>query len=180
MLAIGWLLSLVVAGVWLAGLPASRPEDQKPKTERADILRARGLIIVDEKGVERIVMGAPVPDPPQGKRVAPGNGIVFQDAKGRERGGIGVLDDGRIVYALDSEKCDRVGLFVFPGGQSGLMINDDNMNGRIALVTEPDGTSKLRFYDGSGKERMVLGVAKDGTAAIEVKDADEKTVFKAP
>ena len=32
-------------------------------TTNGQILRARGLIITDEKGTERIVIGAPLPDP---------------------------------------------------------------------------------------------------------------------
>jgi hypothetical protein len=176
----GWIASSVAGVVWIVGLPTGSAQGLKGGTAGGEILRARGLILVDEKGTERIVMGAPVPDPPQGKRVFPANGITFQDAKGKERGGLGILDDGRIVYALDSENCDRVGLFVFPDGRAGLLVNDDHMNGRLLLQTEQDGTASLRFLDAAAKERMVLGMDKGGAASIQIKDADGKTAFRAP
>jgi len=56
--------------------------------ERNGIVRARGIIITDEKGTERINIGAPVPDPPgAGERVQEATGMIIHDANGKERFG---------------------------------------------------------------------------------------------
>ena len=93
------------------------------------ILRARGLIIVDEKGTERVVIGAPLPDPmslgQRHKRDGPVSGLVIADATGTERGGY-VTDDqaGNALLTLDAQ-----------GFQTFL------------LLAEPDGTTTLRLWD---------------------------------
>src|SRR2546427_447158 len=38
-----------------------------------------GMLILDVGGFDRIAIGSPVPDPNNGKRVAPGNGVVMND-----------------------------------------------------------------------------------------------------
>jgi len=109
------LATIVVA---LLGLAA------KSESESAKILRARGLIIEDDQGRKRILIGAsvpgaaknaaamngillldpngtarialgnPVPDPSQGKRNAPLIGLVVNDSDGLERTGYGVHNTG--------------------------------------------------------------------------------------
>ena len=58
--------------------------------EQSDVLRVHQIVILDEKGTERVWIGAPVPDPiVQGqrqKRAGPVSGIILLDAKGNERG----------------------------------------------------------------------------------------------
>ena len=52
-------------------------------------LRVRQITVVDQKGVERVWIGAPVPDPLRqgvhGRRIAPVSGVIVIDAKGNER-----------------------------------------------------------------------------------------------
>jgi len=53
-----------VAIKWIPGLSAqNRSVD--------DILTVRGLIVVDEKGIERVRIGSPLPDPMSGGKPAP-------------------------------------------------------------------------------------------------------------
>lgn len=56
------------------------------KSTNGQIVRARGLIITDEKGTERIVIGAPLPDPTilgrRHKRDGPVSGLIIADATG--------------------------------------------------------------------------------------------------
>lgn len=63
------------------------------QTAQSQILKVRGLTIVDEKGTPRAVLGAPLPDPKQGKRPKPVSGLLIYDAAGNERGGY-VTSDG--------------------------------------------------------------------------------------
>ncbi|GAC1703117.1 MAG: hypothetical protein NVS9B4_10240 [Candidatus Acidiferrum sp.] len=58
-------------------------------------IKTHALSIVDSSGVVRLTLGAPVPNPVvEGKtkeRRSPATGIIFNDAAGNERGGIGIL-----------------------------------------------------------------------------------------
>jgi hypothetical protein len=84
---------------------------------------ANGILILDENGHDRIVIGDPVPDLYFGKRIGPSTGIIINDEKGQERTGYGLLKvDGvnRVNLGLDSKR-----------GTEGLMLvlNDDGTTG---------------------------------------------------
>ena len=116
-----WLGScaLILATIVLALLGRAA----KSEPDSTKVLRARGLIIEDVQGRERILIGAsvpamkngatingvllldangttrialgnPVPDPVQGKRNAPLIGLVANDSNGLERTGYGVHNTG--------------------------------------------------------------------------------------
>lgn len=75
-----------------------------------------GLSIVDSSGVVRLILGAPVPNPVAEaktyERHRPDTGIIFNDAAGNERGGMGMLDDGSMNRLL--RRCEsRTQLPVF-------------------------------------------------------------------
>jgi len=107
------------------------------------IVRARGLIITDEKGTERIVIGAPLPDPVilgrRHKRDGPVSGLMIADATGTERGGY-VTDDrgGNAMLTLDGQ-----------GFQT------------VLLLAEPDGTTTFRLWDRSHSS-ITMGAWVDG------------------
>jgi hypothetical protein len=75
-----------------------------------DVLTVKRLAVVDEKGTERVVIAAPLPDPIiLGKRVkrdGPVSGILIYDPKGNERGGYVTSDtqDLGAFISLDSER----------------------------------------------------------------------------
>ena len=82
-----------------------------------------GLLILDENGHDRVVVGNPTPDLYFGKRIGPATGITINDHKGLERTGYSLLDvDGtyRVVLGLDN-----------PRGSEGLvlMLVDDGPTG---------------------------------------------------
>jgi hypothetical protein len=56
-----------------------------------EVLTVKRLAVVDEKGTERVVIAAPLPDPiilgKRTKRDGPVSGILIFDPKGNERGG---------------------------------------------------------------------------------------------
>jgi hypothetical protein len=101
LLAIGWALSVSVSV--LVGVPRNVDAAQ-PQS-----LIVGRLAVVDQKGVERVVISAPLPDPvihgAQGKRDTPMSGILIYDSKGNERGGYGTSDaqDLSALLTLDSE-----------------------------------------------------------------------------
>ena len=72
-----FLLGLLVIGVWgllvrsiiqLPNTQAQSKSEKEQSSNTAQVLKARGLIIVDERGRERIFIGSPVPDPKDGAR----------------------------------------------------------------------------------------------------------------
>src|SRR5215471_11708146 len=113
----GWLLSvlIIVACGWTFG------------QQQSDVLRVRQIVIVDEKGTERVWIGAPVPDPiiqgQRQKRSGPVSGIILLDAKGNERGGYVTSDgSGEVFMSLDSEKAQETLFLANPGGGAHLSI----------------------------------------------------------
>lgn len=107
------------------------------------ILRARGLIVADEKGTERIVIGAPLPDPmvhgKRQKRDGAVSGLIIADATGTERGGY-VTDDqgGNALLTLDAQ-----------GFQT------------VLLLAEPDGSTTFRLWDRS-RSSITMGTSDTG------------------
>ena len=134
------LLALLVIGVW--GL-LLRSKIQMPIVEAqskledgqsgnaAQVLRARGLIIVDERGRERIFIGSPVPDPREGTRRKPATGIAINDPAGFERFAVGLFEDNRMIMGFDAP----------PG------TGDPRNRERITVVADADGGGYIRFLN---------------------------------
>lgn len=108
-----------------------------------------GLLILDEKGFDRLALADPVPDPNIGKRIGPATGLAINDEQGFERSGYGLLKvqgGYRVVLGMDSAK-----------GIEGLTL---------ALLDE--GPVGLGVRDG---ERMIyLGIAPPGDASTGIAD----------
>jgi hypothetical protein len=136
------LLGLLVIGCWgllirsvLPG-PLSQEQDDarsnSAESQLPPIIKARGLVIVDEQGRERIILGAPMPDPPlEGKRINPSHGMMILDAKGYERFGVGLMDNGQMGMGFDA-----------PRG-----TGDDRNRERIMLIADPQGGASIRFLN---------------------------------
>lgn len=118
--------------------------DAFAQTQRTDeILTVRGLVVVDERGVERVRIGAPLPDPiKEGTRV-PRQGVVagmlIFDADGDERGGYVTNARGDAFLTLDAKK----------GQQAIFIANRDNYASLRAVPTPllemvRDGKSAFR------------------------------------
>jgi hypothetical protein len=97
----------------------------------APVIRARGIIIVDDQGRERIAIGSPVPDPREGRRRSPSTGLVINDAAGYERFGVALSDDGFMGMGFDAPP-----LTGQPGNRE-----------RINIVSDPRGGAEMRFLN---------------------------------
>ena len=148
------LLVLLVIGVWgliFQTVIRFSPAEAQSKTaanqssQVAPVIKTRGLIIVDDKGRERVIMGAPVPDPPKEgrKRVNPAHGMIILDPEGYERFGVGLMDNGQMGMGFDA-----------PPGKG-----DDRNRERIHIVADPEGGAMLRFLN---KKTSVPGWLKLG------------------
>jgi hypothetical protein len=136
-------IAFAVAGIVLAGAVAVSLRAQQ---DSPGVLRVRQLTIVDERGTERLILGAPLPDPVvNGKRVRRSgavSGMAVLDANGNERGGFAVGDaSGEAFIGLDSEKSQEVLLLANPKGGSHLSIFDGNRN--LARIGVLDGKPTL-------------------------------------
>lgn len=65
-----------------------------------------GMIVLDERGFDRLAVGDSVPDPNIGKRIGPSDGIVINDSAGFERTGYGLLklEKYRVSFGIDSDR----------------------------------------------------------------------------
>lgn len=153
-MAIGALLVSIVTGA-TACLRGSA--HAAPPADESSVLRARGLVIVDEQGVERVVIGAPTPDPKGlGTRVAPLYGLVINGPTGEERGGYGVMGQSdEAILTLDGAGGDEVFKVVAnPDAGASLFVMHQH-NSTVALTTyrgEPE--LHLIADDGSTVARL--------------------------
>ncbi len=143
-----------------------------------------GIILVGENGADRVAIGMPTPAPQGGgkvhQRISPGAGLVVDDLEGNERGGIGVLDNGRGAVCLDYPDPigrDAICLGVLPEGLAGLIINapSGEESERAMVGVLKDGTTFLKLADITGNERTMLQVQGDSPAQLLVLDPKSKT-----
>jgi len=87
-----------------------------------------GVLILDENGYDRVLIGDSVPDPNIGKRIASSTGVIINDEQGFERSGYGLMKPGgvgRVVLGLDSDDGrEGVVLALSDDGFAGLMVRD--------------------------------------------------------
>jgi hypothetical protein len=117
---------LRIAVVLLAVLVVATMTTLHPRAQQAPgVLRARGLIIEDDAGRPRVVLGAPIPE----QRSTTRTGLKILDASGVERLGMNLLSNGSMVLGLDA-----------PAGTG----NDANKE-RITLVADDKGGAAMTF-----------------------------------
>ena len=106
---------------------------------------ANGIIILDEEGWDKIIVGDPAPDPIFGKRIGPSTGIIINDNKGLERTGYGILNvngEDRVVLGLDnSNGTEGATLSVMPNGTVGLYINSEQQSIFLGNAKKGNGNS---------------------------------------
>ena len=116
-------LLLGLAAIWLATAIGAAQDTR--------VIRARTLVIEDQEGRDRVVLGAPVPDIKGGGRVSPSVGLVINDAEGLERFGVGLQANGRMVMGFDA-----------PAG-----TGDPRNRERINIVADAKGGAYIRFVN---------------------------------
>jgi len=112
-----------IAALWL-GTALSDAQDTR-------VLRVRTLIVEDESGRDRVILGAPVPDIKGGGRASPSVGLVINDPDGLERFAVGLQGNGRMVMGFDAP----------PG------TGDSRNRERINIVADAAGGAYIRFLN---------------------------------
>ena len=127
--------SLALTGLlatWLVGAAPGASEGD-------DVIRARVVIVEDEEGRDRIVLGAPMPD---GRQVV---GMKILDPGGAEQFGLSLKADGAIGMGFD----------VQPG------VGDPRNRERLNLGVTADGRGWIRYLDNRTRARMFLHLDGD-------------------
>jgi hypothetical protein len=105
-------------------------------------LRVKRLAVVDDKGVERVVIAAPVPDPMiHGKRVkrnGAASGIIIYDTAGNERGGYLTSDESSNGAMLTLDGTDHQVLTLYANPDNGATVSLNNQKGDGLTLTTWD------------------------------------------
>ncbi|WP_394746919.1 hypothetical protein [Spongiimicrobium salis] len=120
-------------------------EQKEPLDFSKDILKVRGLVVTDTLGVERVIIGASLPDPTfNGYRNFRGSdegiaGVMLYDSEGQERGGY-VTDDGygNVYLTLDSKTQQNALFIADPLGGGAMQVWGKNGN-KISFSAGDDG-----------------------------------------
>ena len=162
-------LSAVAGLACRSNLPAGAP----PASE----LRVRQLIIEDDRGRPRVVLGAPVTSLPGRLREDPSVGLLLLDQEGRDRvsvgaPAIGVQSHGSLgrrvsaatgVILNDPDGDERGGFVVLDNGTAMLGLDDHDNGEMVALFAHWLGYSGLLVNGSAGKgnQRVFLGAPSE-------------------
>ena len=118
----------------------------------ADVLRVRGLVVVDSSGRERILIGAPLRDASTDPKLALTVGVVVLDSAGRLHVSVGA--NNPLVFA-DGRTGTRIGT------DAGLTIYDPRNGGeRGGIGVFQDGRANVCLdWARKGKEAACMSVA---------------------
>ncbi len=173
----GWILSITVLVLLFIAPKAFTA--QNPAR-----LSVRSLAIVDEKGVERLRIAAPLPDAMEGgkpqHRRSPANGIQLNDANGNERGGLVMLDDGTLTLCFDSKSSEATCMYVMPSGERGFVVTDDKEKDRAKLILSSAGDTELLLNNDTEKTGANLRLDRDGSPKIQLFNKQGKVLWTAP
>jgi hypothetical protein len=147
----------------LLGAPVAAVEGRKRRDP------ATGMVVLDEKGMDRLAVGSPATDPAsQGKvlaRISPETGVTVSDGEGTERVGLGVLENGRVVLGMDyPDGNEAVSLFILPdSGYSGLTVDARSGKNRQRIflgASQEAGDPGALLIDDEAGGRLGLQVVK--------------------
>lgn len=147
---LGGLLAVVALAGWMPG----------PRTE--EVIRARTLVIEDAEGRDRIVLGAPMPDPITGRRISPTVGMVINDTAGHERFGLGLQASGRVGMGFDAAPGD----------------GDPRNPERLNLGVDGDGHGYVRYLDKRTGLAGYLGLREDDRVWLEFAQVSADSVIR--
>lgn len=139
---------IVIAAMYLmtvvgAFTRSTRPPAVSTSITRDSTLVLRTLSIVDERGVERLRLGAPLPDPIMlGRRFNRGEkvyGVMLYDSEGNERGGYITDQERHAALTLDEINRAAIHLGVSDRGEAHLSFSNGG-TGYAVFGMRPSGT----------------------------------------
>lgn len=148
---------------------AATPNQEAIKDE----VKTRRLAIVDDAGIERVVISQ---DPETTERISRSCGITLHDRSGSERGGIGTFEDGSVAIALDAPAGvghpmrDRLGMKVYSSGAAIVSLMNNETKIPVRLISEEDGNGGVEFlsYDTDAGKAVIKRIGFDGESTREI------------
>jgi hypothetical protein len=142
------LIGMILLAVTVAAIGMPRAIAKPGADEVRENLRVRQLSIIDANGVERVRIGAPVPEPIiLGKRTGRGgamSGIILYDAEGNERSGYVTADDyPNVLFTLDSLARQHVLFMAEPQGSPSLSLFDKG--GAVKMWVDEEGVPVFKL-----------------------------------
>lgn len=125
------------------------------------VLHARGLVIADESGQPRVVLGAPVPPPSPpssapAARSTPMSGLLLLGPDGSERGSYASSDTGgEAMLTLDDASGTTEVFKVVANPDRGATLTVKHQNNTGATLTSWQGEPELMFIDDGGRSFYV-------------------------
>jgi hypothetical protein len=153
------------------------------------VLRVRGLVIEDDQGHPRILLGAPTPNVEGRKRTEGVDGIVLLGENGADRVVISypglepqvmgtvrkrsILVPSAGLMINDADGDERAGFGVSDDGSRVSLGLDYADRDAMGLVVSP-GFSGLGIFarNGERNDQITMGVTKDGTAMAKLADTN--------
>jgi len=159
-----------------------------------DVIRTRGIVIVDDRGRERILIGAPIPDAANRVRTNPARverawASRFPDPKQYMRWYAGYRHSMHGMLVLDENGYDRLAIGDSTpdpnigkriGAGPGIEINDAQGFERTGygMLTVAGKDRVVVGLDGEdGEEAVVLSVHDGGTAGLSVRAKQGRSIF---
>lgn len=107
-----------------------------------------GMLVLDERGFDRLAVGDSMPDPNVGRRLGASTGVTINDAHGFERSGYGLMTVNgadRVVLGLDTKTGEEgLTLSVKDGGGARVSVDGGDDGMMFFGVTPPDSALGLR------------------------------------
>ena len=121
-----------------------------------------GIVVMNEDGFDRVLLGDKLADPNTGKRMFQTAGILWNNNYGWEMGGAGVHTtsngQSRSVIGIDDKHGEAVHIMALEDGTKGILIGGEN--GRLLIgMSKKDGAwfqnkntfTGMKFFDNHGK-----------------------------
>jgi hypothetical protein len=132
---------------------------------------AEGIVVMNENGFDRVLLGDKLADPNTGKRMFEPAGILWNDKEGWELGGAGVntTKDGkaRAVIGVDDKDGEAVHVIALEDGTKGLVIGGEN--GRLVIgmskkngewFQNKDAFTGIKYFNNNGEVLWELDMKK--------------------
>jgi hypothetical protein len=151
-------IAMIAVAITVAAIAMPRAIAKPSSNDVRDILRVHQLSIIDPDGVERVHIGAPVPEPiilgKRSRRDGSMSGIILYDAEGNERSGYGTGDSyPNVLFTLDGLATQHVLFMVEPQGSPSLSLF--RKGGTVRVSVDEEGMPAVKLI-------------KDGQSIVEL------------
>jgi hypothetical protein len=145
------IIGMIALAATIAAMAMPRAMAKPSGGDVRESLRVRQLSIIDANGVERVRIGAPIPEPivlgKRTRRDGPMSGIILYDAEGNERSGYVTSDDyPNVLFTLDSLAKQHVLFMAEPQGSPSLSLFDKR--GAVRMWVDEDGVPVFKLIKG--------------------------------